>query len=106
MSANVSPRKQLAFDLFKDKAAVEDVMHQTGVARSTASDYLAEFVERYRPADVATWVPDDLLNRIRTAVQEVGDEKLKPVFEKLNGEVPYDQIRVAVAFLRGPAGNP
>jgi ATP-dependent DNA helicase RecQ len=100
LSNSVSPRKQLAFDLFKDKAAVEDVMHQVGVARSTTSDYLAEFVERNAPTDVQTWVPDVVVNRVRDVLKEVGDERLKPIFEKLNGEVPYDQIRVVVAFLR------
>jgi ATP-dependent DNA helicase RecQ len=100
LSATVTPRKQLAFDLYRDRAAVEDVMHQTGVARSTASDYLAEFVDRYRPADVSVWLPNEVLARVKDAVKEVGDERLKPIFEKLNGEVPYDQIRIAVAFLR------
>jgi ATP-dependent DNA helicase RecQ len=99
LSATVTPRKQLAFDLYRDRAAVEDVMHQTGVARSTASDYLTEFVDRYRPEDVSVWLPNEVLARVKDAVKEVGDERLKPIFEKLNGEVPYDQIRVAVAFL-------
>jgi hypothetical protein len=30
----------------------------------------------------------------------VGTEKLKPIFERLEGAVPYDQIRIAVAALR------
>src|SRR5262249_29672609 len=36
--------RDLAFDLFRQGAAVEDVMHQTNRARGTVFDYLCDFV--------------------------------------------------------------
>ena len=37
---------------------------------------------------------------ITAAAKEVGTEKLKPIFDQLNGMIGYDQIRLAVACLR------
>ena len=83
----------------QDWAAIPDVMHQVKVARSTACDYLAAFIEAHRPADVSPWIGADVFARIEAAVAQVGDERLKPIFELLNQEVSYDDIRVVFAFL-------
>src|SRR5207247_2109123 len=39
-----NPQRDLAFDLFRQGAAIEDVMQQTNRRRPTVLDYLAEFV--------------------------------------------------------------
>ena len=98
-------RKPQAMALFRDGAAVDDVMHQTGLTRSTVGDYLAEFVRAEKPADVRTWVDHEVYRRVEAAAAAVGTEKLKPIFENLNGEVGYDEIRVVLAHLAVRAGE-
>jgi ATP-dependent DNA helicase RecQ len=98
-SATPSLQKQLAFKLFGEGAAIEDVMHQTGRARGTVSDYLAEFIRDTRPASIAAWIPSDRYDQIAAAVRKVGDERLKPIFIELGEKVPYDEIRWVVAHL-------
>jgi ATP-dependent DNA helicase RecQ len=96
----VTVRQRAAFELFRTGTTIPDVMHQMNVARSTAYDYLGSYVEHERPADVSAWVPADVIDRVKAAVAEVGRERLKPIFEKLNGEVNYDEIRIVVTFLK------
>ena len=36
----------------------------------------------------------------RRALKQMPDERLTPLFEHLGGEVPYDQLRVAMTCLR------
>ena len=93
-------RKRLAQSLFRDGTGVEDVMHQTGLSRATVYDYLAEWVRLDRPADVRTWVPQEMYRSVEAAAKTVGAEKLKPIFDHLNGEVSYDHIRVALTHLQ------
>jgi ATP-dependent DNA helicase RecQ len=93
--------RDLAFGLFRQKAVIEDVMHQTGRARSTVLDYLSEFIREERPASIATWVPDAEYQRIASAARQVGTDRLKPIFLALGEQVPYDQIRLVVTHLQG-----
>ena len=97
-------RKSAAFALFREGLPIPDVMHQVRVARSTAGDYLVQFIEAERPADVSAWVSDEVYQEVSAAVQEVGAEKLKPIFDALNGQVSYDDIRVVVAHRRTRRG--
>jgi ATP-dependent DNA helicase RecQ len=100
-----SPRHTIAFELFRQGAAVEDVMHQMGRARSTVLDYLCEFIRAERPASVAAWIQPDVYQRVAAAARQVGTERLKPIFIALGEQVPYDEIRVVVAHLTALADS-
>jgi ATP-dependent DNA helicase RecQ len=91
--------RALAFQLFRDGAAIEDVIHQTGRARTTILDYLADYIRQEKPASVDTWVAPDQYQRIAAAIKEHGSARLKPIFIALDEKVPYDEIRVVVAHL-------
>jgi ATP-dependent DNA helicase RecQ len=100
-SNRANPRRDRAFELFRGGAAVDDVIHQTGVTRTTAFDYLAEYVRAERPESIFAWVPEDVCERVAAAAEEHGTDRLKPVYLALNEEVGYDAIRVVFAFLDG-----
>jgi ATP-dependent DNA helicase RecQ len=95
----VTPRHVIAFDLFKQGCVVEDVMHQMNRSRGTILDYLAEYIRSERPASIATWIPDEVYQRVAAAVRQVGTERLKPIFLALGEKVDYDTIRLVVAHL-------
>jgi ATP-dependent DNA helicase RecQ len=92
-------RRQTAFVLFRERAAVPDVMHQLKLARSTVGDYLVQFVQTEAPTDISAWVPDDVYQEVAAAAQQVGTEKLKPIYQALGEQVPYDDIRLVLAHL-------
>jgi ATP-dependent DNA helicase RecQ len=98
-------RKQLATTLFRDGTPIEDVMHQTGLSRGTVVDYLAQFIEAERPADVGPWVDQAVYQQIEAAAGQVGAEKLKPIFEAVGGSVSYDDIRIVLADLRAKSAK-
>jgi ATP-dependent DNA helicase RecQ len=91
--------KALAFELFRANSAIEDVIHQTGRARATVLDYLAEFIVHDKPASIETWVAPELYDRIAAAVRQHGSARLKPLFIALDEKVSYDDIRVVMAHL-------
>lgn len=98
-SKTMTPILALAFQLFREGSAVEDVMHQTGRARATVMDYLCEWIRQEKPASVAQWVDAETCAKVAGAVAKHGSVRLKPLFLELEEKVPYDQIRVAVAHL-------
>ena len=50
-------------------------------------------IEEEQPEDITTWVPDDVYQEVAAAAQVVGREKLKPIYDALEGQVTYDHIR-------------
>ena len=53
-------------------------------------------MDERRPESVAPWVPAALYERIKTAAVRLQGHLLKPVFEALNQEVAYDDIRIVM----------
>ncbi|MBI5757669.1 MAG: RecQ family ATP-dependent DNA helicase [Planctomycetales bacterium] len=92
--------KQNAFDMFHEGRTVDEVMSVTNRARSTVNEYLAEFIEQTQLSDPVPWLDQATFQRVQIAVRSVGHEKLKPIFDALEGTVSYDAIRIAVACLR------
>jgi ATP-dependent DNA helicase RecQ len=100
-SPRMTPLREQMYRLFRERTPIEDVMHQTGKARSTVSDYLAEYIREERPASIITWVADDVYQKVAATARRVGSDRLKPIFVALEEQVPYDEIRLVVAHL-GP----
>ena len=98
MSAMTASKAQ-AYDLFREGSAIEDVVHQTGRARTTVTEYLCDFIVQEKPASVETWVAAELYDRVAAMVRQHGCGKLKPLFIALEEKVTYDEIRIVVAHL-------
>jgi ATP-dependent DNA helicase RecQ len=105
-SIAAAARRQTAFALFRERAAIPDVMHQLKLARSTVGDYLVQFIESEKPTDISAWVPDEVYQKVAAAAQQVGTEKLKPIYQALGEQVSYDDIRLVLAHLGTTAGRP
>ncbi len=88
-----------AFALFRAGHNVESAMEHLGRARSTIAGYLAAYISLEPDVDVVQWIDQGTFERICTAVDQHGVAYLKPIHEALNGEVDYDTIRIAVAYM-------
>jgi ATP-dependent DNA helicase RecQ len=99
ISPRPNPTKDLAFEQFRQGAAIEDVMHQTNRGRATVNDYLVDFIRAERPASITAWVASDLYQRVASCARQVGTDRLKPIFLALGEKVSYDDIRLVLAHL-------
>ncbi len=79
-------------------------MEETGRARSTVMDYLADFIHRERPASLTPWVTDELYQRIAAAARRTGTDRLKPIYIALGEQVAYDDIRLVVTHMSAQPG--
>jgi ATP-dependent DNA helicase RecQ len=92
--------------LFQQNLAIEDLMHQSNLARSTVMDYLARYISSERPASIRAWVDEETYQRVAEAVRQVGTDRLKPIFIALGEKVGYDLIRLVLAHLATSSGDP
>jgi len=98
-SSKPSPRKEVAFQMFRRGASVAAVAEKLALAASTVTEYLAEFIQLEKPASIFAWVPEAVCERVAAAAETHGTARLKPVFLDLNEEVSYADIRIVFAFL-------
>lgn len=89
--------------LFRAGVGIDLACSQLGRAVATVTEYLVEWIEAERPASIAPWVAPELQARISAVLRQSEDGRLKPVFDALGGEVPYEAIRITASFLRGEA---
>ena len=85
--------------LFRQGVSLEAAATQLGRAVSTTAQYLLDWLHDERPPSITPWVPAAVQERVRLALLGSETGRLKPVFEALGGEVPYEQIRIVAAFL-------
>ena len=91
--------KETAFEMFAKGASVEQVTAKAGRVLSTTWAYLAEFIQIHRPERLDPWIDQKTYRAVVGAVKDSGTASLRPIFDQLDGKVPYEQIRAVVAHL-------
>lgn len=55
--------------------------------------------------DISAYVIGENYTKIRNTIEYIGMERLKPIYLYLNESVSYEDIRIAVAYLKGKEKN-
>jgi ATP-dependent DNA helicase RecQ len=92
-----------AGSMFERGESVDAVAARLGLAEGTVQGYLAEFVRTSRPESIEAWVDAATYGAVAEAARGQDSARLRPIFEKLAGRVPYDQIRLVMSHLRSRA---
>jgi ATP-dependent DNA helicase RecQ len=92
--------QEVADRMFAEKRSIEHVAEAMQRARTTVESYLAVYVDSANVSDPEPWASVETLERVREAAKDSEDGRLKPIFDVLNGEVTYLQIRVCLACIR------
>ena len=67
------------------------------------SGYLVEFIQRDPSISLDAWVDAETYGKVAEATKDLGTVYLKPLYDKLEEKVPYDQIRFVLAHLKRQA---
>jgi ATP-dependent DNA helicase RecQ len=94
-----TPSRTEAYDAFRRGTSIEEVRAITEGARSTIAGYLADFIVTERPGKITAWVDPDQYQTVAPVIERLGAERLKPIFEELEGRISYDVIRLVVAHM-------
>jgi ATP-dependent DNA helicase RecQ len=88
-----------AFPHFKAGKSIDEIAAEMDRAESTIYGYLTQFISHEQIADPSLWVDQTTATRICEAIESVGAGPLSPIFEHLNKEVPYHEIRIVATCL-------
>ncbi len=108
VSEDIEPRKkrlpkemglQKTYDLIKEGKSIKEVAQERALAETTILSHLEELQESGKlTARVLQHLVEGHeqgMEEIHDALDEVGVEKLKPLFEHLEGRYPYETLRLA-----------
>jgi ATP-dependent DNA helicase RecQ len=89
-----------AFPLFDEGLSVEEVTERLGRELSTVYGYLDAYIRHRRVVDPVQWIAPHEVEKITAVAQQMGDSRLKPIYDALKGEIGYESIRVVVGCLQ------
>jgi ATP-dependent DNA helicase RecQ len=89
-----------AFQLFDNGRSVDDVASEMARAITTTQGYFAEWLQARGLTDASRWVAAEQIAAIEAAIEDVGDEKLKPIKERVGEAIDYHTIRAVVTCRR------
>jgi ATP-dependent DNA helicase RecQ len=95
-----------AFPLIDEGLGVEQVAQRLGRAVSTTFGYLEAYIRYRGVTDATQWIPPAEFEQIEAAVRSTGAERLRPIFDALDGRIAYERIRIAMACLANRAADP
>jgi len=106
---NASPTHIQTKELIESSASVEELAKSRGMSKSTIINHLRILKEEDSELNLEKFLPDaSTLSRIQEALVKIkernitddfsedGKTRLKPIFELLDGKVPYDDIRISL----------
>ena len=97
--ANLPPTAQRTLELHHEGLTIEEIAARRGFKAQTIAQHLARFVEQGQIEDVRPWVSDADLARIRRIAAGRPIAALRPLREALGGDLSYDQLTLARAYL-------
>ena len=80
-------------ELYKKGLSIDAIANERGVRSSRVVSHLAELIEKGQPVDIDRLVKPAIQKELIAVIEEVGDEKLKPIYEYLQERYSYDDIR-------------
>jgi len=94
-----TPRHIEVGELFNSGVSIREIAEKDEIQQRTVIDNLFRYIQDggvVRKDLLAPLIPSDekYLSAIIDAFEKAGSEKLKPVFEELNGKVEYDTINI------------
>ncbi len=85
-----------ASKLFDEGSSLLEVCEQLERKPATMREYLLRYIREHHLREPERWVEAAQTQRVAEAVRAVGDERMRPIFEHLNGEVTYDAIEICL----------
>ena len=88
----------MTIPMLREGKSFDEIAAKAGITPGTVASHLLELMETEAIRSIDPWVSDATQRRILAAAEEVGRERLKPIYEHLNQEVPYEHLRLVLNF--------
>ncbi|MCF8308283.1 MAG: DNA helicase RecQ [Bacteroidales bacterium] len=89
----------VTYDLLRKGYTKDQIAQNRGINPSTINSHIAHLYEKGLDVNILDFITEAELNRIKKAIEAIGTHNgLKALFLWLNEEIPYDKIRLGLAW--------
>ncbi len=88
-------------DLLREGLPLESIAERVGFTIGTVAKHAAEWLATGACANIDHWVDPQVHQSVMEAATATGADRLKPIFEHLEGTVSYEAIRLVLSFEEG-----
>ena len=90
----------MTFDLYKEGLTPEQIAEKRGIQLMTVFSHLSQLFSEGKEVDLAQFVEAGIIERVKGAFEKNERKfELKPIFDSLDEEVPYHEIRIALTLI-------
>ncbi len=86
--------------LYRQGMSAEAIANQRGLRFTTIMNHLTQLIEMNQMTELDQFVPPENQQVIIQAIETVGDEALRPIYEYLSEAYSYDEIKLVRAWWR------
>lgn len=86
-------------ELYEKGLSLEEISFARELKVETVVAHLTKLFLDGKKIDLSKYISLEEINTIKALIPELGTDSLKPFFEKVNGEMPYFKIKIALTLL-------
>lgn len=89
------------FGLYKEGLSPEEIAEKRKLSSTTIYSHLSQLYSEGKEVDLMQYVDSNTVKKVKEAYEQLNKEgALKPIFEKLNENVSYGEIRISLAIIQ------
>lgn len=93
---------EITLGFIRKEMSLEAIAEERGLSPGTIASHLIKLREKYPTENLEAYKPSvAILKKVDSVRKKLKDDEkgLKPIYDKIGGELSYDEIRLALAFL-------
>lgn len=91
-------------ELYQKGLAPQEIAKQRELSEATIYGHLIQLFEQGQQIDIEQFITEYQLQLVKAELEK-GDVGLKEIYEGLNGQISYDQIKICIALIQNRAVN-
>jgi ATP-dependent DNA helicase RecQ len=88
------------FELYKEGLNPTEIAEKRNLSITTIFSHLSQLYSEGKKVDLEQYISTETINKVREAFNTLGRKiELKPIYDKLNEEVSYSEIRISITLI-------
>jgi ATP-dependent DNA helicase RecQ len=95
-----TPTTVTTFELYKEGLNPTEIAEKRNLSITTIFSHLSQLYSEGKKVDLEQYISTKTINKVREAFNTLGRKiELKPIYDKLNEEVSYSEIRISITLI-------
>ena len=94
------PTTNKTFSYYKEGLSPAEIAEKRSLSITTIFSHLSQLYSEGKDINLKKYVTNEIIDKVRVVFNQLNQKnELKPIYEKLNEEVSYSQIRMSITLI-------